>query len=119
MRKIYRYNISSNEKLVNTLLFLSKKKTHVSNMISNRNKSDSILPEYYMQYDLIVGVEKKHDIKVDMNSLLELKKFHNRHNDWMFGYISYDLKNEIEGLNSLNNDRILSNNLSFFIPLYF
>ena len=75
MRKIYRYNISSNEKLVNTLLFLSKKKTHVSIMMSNRNKSDSILPEYYMQYDLIVGVEKKHDIKVDMNSLLELKKF--------------------------------------------
>ena len=34
------------------------------------------------------------------------------------GYISYDLKNEIEGLNSLNNDRILSNNLSFFIPKY-
>ena len=34
----------------------------------------------------------------------------------MFGYLSYDLKNEIEKLVSENQDGIKANNISFFVP---
>ena len=87
-------------------------------MTSNGNESDPKLPQYYKQHDLIVGIEKKEHIKSTTDSFAELRRFHNKYNDWMFGYLSYDLKNEIEDLDSLNNDRLLSDNISFFIPKY-
>ncbi len=118
MRKIYTYNITSIDKLIYNLLFLSKKQTHISLLLSNHNELECKLPMYYMNYDAICGIGKKKGIKVDADSLLELRNFHNRYNDWMFGYLSYDLKNEIEDLGSYNNDKLASNNLSFFIPKY-
>ena len=35
-----------------------------------------------------------------------LKQFSKKYNDWMFGYFSYDLKNDIEDLESKNIDNI-------------
>ncbi len=43
-----------------------------------------------------------------------LADFHQ--NTWLFGYLGYDLKNNIEKLNSQNKDRLLFNDLSFFEP---
>jgi para-aminobenzoate synthetase component 1 len=37
-------------------------------------------------------------------------------NDWLFGHISYDLKNEIEGLTSSNEDHIGFADIFFFQP---
>jgi para-aminobenzoate synthetase component I len=46
----------------------------------------------------------------------QLKKFSDKHNDWMFGHFGYDLKNEIEDLSSENEDNIGFPDLFFFIP---
>ena len=46
----------------------------------------------------------------------EFDQFSAKHNDWMFGHLSYDLKNEIEQLTSLLPDRIIFPDLHFFIP---
>jgi para-aminobenzoate synthetase component 1 len=43
-----------------------------------------------------------------------LADFHQ--NTWLFGYLGYDLKNNIEKLESQNKDRLLFNDLSFFEP---
>jgi len=46
----------------------------------------------------------------------QLKKFSDKHNDWMFGHFGYDLKNEIENLSSDHEDHIGFPVLFFFIP---
>ena len=52
----------------------------------------------------------------DKDSLNKLKSFINKTNDWLFGYFSYDLKNEIEDLESDNNSQFSFPNLFFFQP---
>ena len=43
---------------------------------------------------------------------------HAQKKDWLFGYLSYDLKNEIEELSSNNTDNFNTDNLTFFVPEY-
>jgi para-aminobenzoate synthetase component 1 len=50
------------------------------------------------------------------NILQELKKFDREHNDWLFGHISYDLKNETEKLRSEHPDPIGFPVICFFRP---
>ena len=52
------------------------------------------------------------------NAFEELKKFHSETNDFLFGYFSYDLKNEIENLSSDNSDGLKFPALCFFCPEY-
>ena len=45
-----------------------------------------------------------------------LKTYRKEHTDWMFGWLSYDLKNHTEALSSRNPDCIGLPDLFFFIP---
>ncbi len=45
-----------------------------------------------------------------------LRDFSDKHKDWIFGHFSYDLKNEIESLDSSHPDYIGFPDLSFFVP---
>jgi para-aminobenzoate synthetase component I len=46
-----------------------------------------------------------------------LKSFFDDHNDWLFGYLTYDLKNQIENLTSSNHDGINMPGMHFFQPI--
>ncbi|GMN05027.1 anthranilate synthase component I family protein [Croceitalea sp. MTPC5] len=46
----------------------------------------------------------------------KLSDFNQKLNDWLFGYLSYDLKNELEALSSNNFDGIGFGQLHFFQP---
>jgi para-aminobenzoate synthetase component I len=46
----------------------------------------------------------------------QLQQLYEQNKDWLFGHLSYDLKNETEGLSSHNTDRIGFPDLCFFIP---
>ena len=50
------------------------------------------------------------------NKLAQLKTFTQTHNDWLFGHVGYDLKNEIEGLTSSHSDQLDFPDLCFFQP---
>jgi para-aminobenzoate synthetase component 1 len=50
------------------------------------------------------------------NALTALKQFHASQNDWIFGHLAYDLKNEIETLTSSNPDHVGFPDLFFFVP---
>jgi para-aminobenzoate synthetase component I len=50
------------------------------------------------------------------NALEKLQAFHQQHNDWLFGHLGYDLKNETEGLSSSLPDHIRFPDLFFFVP---
>lgn len=45
-----------------------------------------------------------------------LKQFCDTHHDWIFGFLSYDLKNQVEKLSSHNHDGIGTPDMHFFVP---
>ncbi len=50
------------------------------------------------------------------NILEQLSSFNKEHNDWLFGHISYDLKNELAPLESKHPDHIGFPDIFFFQP---
>lgn len=50
------------------------------------------------------------------NGFESLLDFSNAHHDWIFGHLSYDLKNEVEELVSENPDGIQFPEIYFFVP---
>ncbi len=47
-----------------------------------------------------------------------LKKFHQEKKDWLLGFITYDYKNQLEGLTSRNENQMPLPELCFFQPRY-
>ncbi len=118
MRYSYIYDGFNEHKLIRALLNLSKNIDYISVLLSNIDKNISRFPRDYMNFDIIAGVGFSDAVVSNLDSFENLKTFHNQNNDWLFGYLSYDLKNEIEVLSSKNNDNFQADNLSFFIPEY-
>lgn len=52
----------------------------------------------------------------ESGALEQLQTFIDQHQDWCFGHLGYDLKNEIEHLHSGNPDFVKFDQLCFFIP---
>ncbi len=52
----------------------------------------------------------------DKNIFPQLKEFSNRHKDWLFGHLGYDLKNELAPLQSNHADHIGFSDIFFFQP---
>jgi len=73
----------------------------------------------YSAYDFIVAADAHHELKCHHGKAFEeLKAFHEKHKQWIFGFFSYDLKNEIENLQSNNSDQLNFPDLYFFVPKY-
>ena len=73
--------------------------------------------QLYKSYDLVVAVDAFTSIQTDYEKAFEdLYQYQSKANDWLFGYLSYDLKNDIELLNSKNHDGLHFPDLYFFQP---
>ena len=70
----------------------------------------------YSSYETILALGAKTILKSNRNSFQNLRDFHKLHNDWIFEFLSYDLKNEIEDLKSKNIDEFNIPNLLFYVP---
>ena len=71
----------------------------------------------YSSYDCILAVDALTSIKTDYtNAFEELKQYQQQSKDWLFGYLSYDLKNNVEDLYSNNFDGLHFPDLFFFQP---
>ena len=71
----------------------------------------------YSDYDYVLAVEGFTAIKTDFsNAFLDLHEYQSRTSDWLFGYLSYDLKNDLENLKSSNYDGLNFPDLFFFQP---
>jgi para-aminobenzoate synthetase component I len=74
-------------------------------------------PQQYSSYDCILAVDAFTSIKTDYHNAFEdLKQYQSQTRDWLFGYLSYDLKNNIEDLVSNNFDGLQFPDLFFFQP---
>jgi para-aminobenzoate synthetase component 1 len=73
----------------------------------------------YQAYDLLIAAGVKSDVQASCGTAFSaLKAFYDAEPDWVFGLLSYDLKNEIEALQSKNPDGLNFPDLYFFRPLY-
>jgi para-aminobenzoate synthetase component 1 len=118
VRFSYTFKIDKPSELIKLLLYKSQLLNYISVLDSNTMSNQTSLPADYINYDLIAGVDALEVLNVDIDSFNALQNFHNKHSDWLFGYLSYDLKNEVEQLASNNDDGINADSLSFFIPKY-
>ena len=65
-----------------------------------------------------LALGKKNEFKPKENKVFDgLKQFVDEYQDWVFGYLSYDLKNEVEpSLTSKNKDNLHFPEVHFFVP---
>lgn len=115
MRKTFTYKFSDYKDIKKKILHWANSFKHVIFLDTNNYKNHQYL---YKSFDLLVAAGAHEIISSNDNSFEKLKKLYDKHKDWCFGYLSYDLKNEIECLTSENIDLINSKNLEFFIPEY-
>jgi para-aminobenzoate synthetase component I len=71
----------------------------------------------YSSYDVVVAVDAFTSLQTDCtNAFQDLQQYQSQTKDWLFGYLSYDLKNDIEDLHSDNFDGLTFPDLFFFQP---
>lgn len=71
----------------------------------------------YSTYEAVLAVDALTAIKTDTSNAFEdLKTYQSETKDWIFGYLTYDLKNNVEKLVSKNSDGIEFPDLYFFQP---
>lgn len=71
----------------------------------------------YSNYDAVLAVDAFTSIKTDyFNAFEDLHQYQTHTKDWLFGYLSYDLKNDTEALTSKNFDGLAFPDLFFFQP---
>jgi para-aminobenzoate synthetase component 1 len=72
----------------------------------------------YSSYDFICAAGTMAELVVhqDNGAFEKLKKFYEEQKGWLFGFLSYDLKNDTEELTSVNADHVGMPALHFFKP---
>lgn len=113
MRTIITKTISDVSNFKNQLLNWSVQFREVVFLDSNYNALD----KKYSSYDLVLAVDAFTSIKTDYhNSFQDLHQYQSQSKDWLFGYLSYDLKNDLEDLKSNNFDGLQFPDMFFFQP---
>ena len=73
--------------------------------------------QQYSNYDAILAIDAFTSIQTDnIDAFNKLKEYQSITNDWIFGYLTYDLKNDLENLKSNNFDGLQFPDLYFFQP---
>jgi para-aminobenzoate synthetase component I len=104
-------NISNTTEFKTQLLTWSQQFREVAFLDSNE------YPDKYSNYDCVLAIDAFTSIKTDFHNAFEdLKQYQQTTRDWLFGYLSYDLKNTIEDLKSSNFDGLDFPDLYFFQP---
>jgi para-aminobenzoate synthetase component 1 len=97
------------------LAYASKQSSTVCYLDSNEYKEDR-----YQAYDALLAFGSKAVLKVplgDKTAFQQLESFGTEQSgEWLFGHLSYDLKNEVEALDSANLDGIAMPVMHFFVP---
>ena len=110
MRKSVAFEIKNIVSFKKQLTGFSKKFSRFCILESNAfSGSENEMIAAFDSLDEIIPKEKSFDA---------LKKLYEEKKDWLFGFLSYDLKNEIENLSSGNVDEVDFPQIHFFQPKY-
>jgi para-aminobenzoate synthetase component 1 len=81
------------------------------------NKEDQAVQEKYGEIEAIMAIGAHHTLTAASHGAFDkLKRFRQNHKDFLFGYLSYDLKNDTEDLSSKNPDYLNFPELFFLQP---
>lgn len=73
--------------------------------------------QLYSNFECVLAVDAFTSLKTDFqNAFEDLIQYQQTTKDWLFGYLSYDLKNDVEALESNNYDGLQFADLYFFQP---
>lgn len=93
------------------LLYWSKDYREVVFLDSNNYQ------QHYSAFDCVLAVDALTSIRTDdLHAFDDLQQYQGQTHDWLFGYLSYDLKNDTEALRSDNFDGLEFPDLFFFQP---
>ncbi len=87
-------------------------------MLLNSNSDYQLHADKYHSFDLLVAAGQINTTDQTENIFGNLKHLHSELKDWLFGYYSYDVKNQVENLRSQNHDGICAPDSFFFQPRY-
>jgi len=111
LRQITTRHISNPKTFKAQLLFWSQQFDEVVWLDSNE------YDQQYASYDAVLAVEALTVFQTDYyDAFNQLKEYQSSVKDWIFGYLSYDLKNDVEALSSNNFDGLQFPELFFFQP---
>ena len=111
MRTVITKDISQFSDFKNQLLHWANQHREVVFLDSNQYH------QKYSSYDAVLAVDAFTSIKTDYeNAFQDLYQYQSQTKDWLFGYLSYDLKNDTEALHSNNFDGLNFPDLFFFQP---
>tara|TARA_R110002050_G_scaffold22908_3_gene62283 strand:+ start:309 stop:1601 length:1293 start_codon:yes stop_codon:yes gene_type:complete len=111
LRTKHIHNISNVENFKNQLLIWAQQFDDVVWLDSNNYKQN------HSNYDAVLAVDAFTSIQTDYHQGFEkLKAYQTNVKDWIFGYLTYDLKNDVEALKSHNFDGLGFPDLYFFQP---
>lgn len=105
------YTINDSAHLKKQLLLWAQQFREVVFLDSNNYQ------DRYGSYEAVLAVDAFTSLQTDdQKAFLELQSYQQETNDWLFGYLSYDLKNSIEPIDSQNIDGLDFPDLFFFQP---
>ncbi len=111
MRKTTQYTLKNPDNFKQNLLLWAQRFKDVVWLDSNNHKDN------YTSYDAILAVDAFTSLKTDYFDAFErLSEYQSVTKDWIFGYLTYDLKNTTEKLKSENFDGLNFPELYFFQP---
>ncbi|PTX42485.1 para-aminobenzoate synthetase component 1 [Christiangramia gaetbulicola] len=111
MRTSRVFSVKETKKFKEQLLSWSRQFQEIAWLDSNEYDSKT------GEYEAILAVEAFTAIKTDyVQAFDKLKEYQETTADWIFGYLSYDLKNDVEKLSSKNFDGLHFPDLYFFQP---
>lgn len=111
MRKLISFTISNSAKFKDALLNWSQQFNEIVWLDSNEHTNN------YSSFDALLAVDALTVKLTDsQNAFDDLKEYQKETKDWIFGYLSYDLKNDVERLSSSNFDGLYFPELYFFQP---
>ncbi|MCY1526189.1 Isochorismate synthase MenF [compost metagenome] len=76
-------------------------------------------PDSFGKFDSLIAAGASHTLSAKAgDAFSQLRSFYDKHKNWVFGLLAYDLKNETEALESRHTDLFEFADLFFFVPQY-
>ncbi len=110
-RATYRYKLDEVIPIKNQLLSFYRKDKYLMFLESNHGGTG------HDTYKSLLAVGCIDSLSTTYNGAFsKLEDFYNEYQDWIFGYLGYDLKNDLEDLKSKNPDGTQFPDLCFYVP---
>jgi para-aminobenzoate synthetase component 1 len=108
------FSLPENFSLQNVLSFFPDQDPLI---VLNSNTNEQLQKDPYGSYDLLIAAGSLETTKAGKSSFDSIQTLHEK-GDWIFGFLTYDVKNQVEKLHSTNFDGLKLDEYYFFIPRF-